>query len=171
MRNPTTLTITDDSGFLAIVNTDKFNSFVSEEWELSQLLNHFVDEMNKGHLIIWTTGLENKWTVNFTDKPTNKETFKEFTKTIEVTNGQLFLTNYEDLTMAAQFENEKIPSKQNANLYIKLDNGKYEITVRQLFDPAEYEYEDEEKVNFEIVIEPGIKREVQRVDKVFWQAQ
>jgi len=64
---------------------------------------------------------------------------------------------------------EKIPSKQNANLYIKLDNGKYEITVRQLFDPAAYE--DEEKVNFEIVIEPDIKKEVQRVDKVFWQAQ
>ena len=66
---------------------------------------------------------------------------------------------------------EEIPFKQNANLYIKLDNGKYEITVRQLFDPAEYEYKDEEKVNFEIVIEPDIKKEVQRVDKVFWQAQ
>jgi len=53
MLNPTSFTITEDSGFLAIVNADKFNSFVSEEWELSQLLNRFVDEMNNNHLIIW----------------------------------------------------------------------------------------------------------------------
>jgi hypothetical protein len=171
MLNPTAFTITDDSGFLAIVNADKFNSFVSEQWELLQLFQRFIQEMNKDHLIIWATGLENKWTVHFLDKPTNKKAFREFSKAIEVTDGQLFLTNYEDLTMAAQFVDEKIPSKQNQDLYIQLDNGKYEITVRQLFDPTNYEYEEEEKVNFEIVIQPDIKREVHRLDKVFWWRQ
>jgi len=171
MVNPTTFSITDDSGFLAIVNADKFNSFINEQWDLLQLLNRFVDEMNKEHLIIWATGLENKWTVDFTNKPTNKKAFREFSKPIEVTDGQLFLTNYEDLTMAAQFADEKIPSTQNANLYIQLDNGKYEIAVRQLFDPTNYEYEEEEIVNFEIVIQPDRKREGQRVDKVFWWTQ
>ena len=53
MINPITFKITDDSGFLAIVNADEFNSFVGEEWDLSQLVNRFVDEMNNNHLIIW----------------------------------------------------------------------------------------------------------------------
>jgi len=171
MLNPTSFTITEDSGFLAIVNADKFNSFVSEEWELSQLLNRFVDEMNNNHLIIWATGLENEWTVNFLDKPTNKKAFREFFKTIKVTNGQLFLTNYEDLTMAAQFEDEKIPAKQNADLFIQLDNWKYEVTVRQLFDPNDNEYGAEGEVNFEIIIQADIKKRANQIDKIFWWTQ
>ena len=168
MLNSQDFTITDNSGFLAILNADKYNSFVNGQWKYSQLLKHFVDEMNNNHLIIWATGLENEWTVNFSDKPTNKKAFREFSKTIEVTNERLFLTNYEDLTMAAQFEDEKIPAKQNADLYIQLDNGEYEITVRQLFDPKDYEYDAERKVNFEIIIQPGIQKASDEVDKIFW---
>lgn len=59
------LNITDDSGFIAIVNADKYFSFVDENWNLPQLLNHFVDQMNKQTLIIWTTGLQNTWTIIF----------------------------------------------------------------------------------------------------------
>ena len=113
MLKPTTLTITDDSGFLAIANADRYNSFVDGQWNLSQLLTHFVDEMNNANLIIWRTGSENKWTIEFLDNPSNKKAFREFAKTIEVTHGQLFLTSYEDLTMAAQFSEEKIPAKDN----------------------------------------------------------
>lgn len=67
-KNTIKLKITDDSGFIAIVNADKYNSFVDENWELPQLLNRFVDEMNKDALIIWATGSENKWIVEFSDK-------------------------------------------------------------------------------------------------------
>jgi len=117
------------------------------------------------------TGLENEWTVNFLDKPTNKKAFREFFKTIKVTNGQLFLTNYEDLTMAAQFEDEKIPAKQNADLFIQLDNWKYEVTVRQLFDPNDNEYGAEGEVNFEIIIQADIKKRANQIDKIFWWTQ
>ena len=169
MLIPTTLTLTDDSGFLAIVNADKYNSFVSEQWELPQLLNRFVDEMNNNTLIIWATGSENQCTINFLDTFSDKKSFREFSKTIEVTNGQLFLTNYEDLTMAAQFADEKIPTKHNSELSIQLDNGKYEFIVRQLFDPKDYKYEAEGNVNFEVAIQPDTKRQVQRIDKIFWK--
>ena len=91
----------------------------------------------------------------------------EFTKTITVTNGQLFLTNYEDLTMAAQFSDEKIPAKHNAELFIELDNGEYEITVRQLSDPENYEDENRDP-DFEIVIQKAINRKIQPVQGVFW---
>lgn len=167
MLVPATFRITDDSGFLAIVNADQYNSFVGKEWEFSQLLNHFIEEMNNDHLITWATGLENEWTVDFLNEFTNNRAFREFSKTITVTNGQLFLTNYEDLTMAAQFADEKIPASHNSNLFIELTNGEYELTVRQLFDPADYEY-DEANMSFEIIVQKAIIKNPHPVSRVFW---
>jgi len=170
MLNPTTLTITDDSGFLGIVNPDKYNSFVSEDWQLSQLFKRFVDEMNNDNLIFWSTGSENAWTVNFVNEPSETKSFREFSKTLEVTNGKIFLTNYEDLTMAAQYDDEKIPTKHNANLSISLDNGRHEFQIRQLFNPADDNYNPEGRVNFEIVVQKNTSAgKTQQVDKVFWQ--
>ena len=170
MQNSTTLTITDDSGFLGIVNADKYNSFVSEDWQLAQLLNRFVDEMNNDNLILWSTGSENVWTVNFVSRPSDIKSFREFYKTLEVTSGKIFLTNYEDLTMSAQYHDEKIPAKHNADLSIVLGNGRHEFQIRQLFDPEDDDYEPEGKVNFEIVVRPDSSKKFQRIDKVFWQA-
>lgn len=47
--------ITDDSGFLALVNSSTYNSFVKEDWELDSLFNHFVSQMNEGCFLIWQT--------------------------------------------------------------------------------------------------------------------
>ena len=170
MQSSITLTITDDSGFLGIVNADKYNSFVSEDWQLSQLFNRFVDEMNNDNLIIWSTGSENVWTVNFVSNPSDIKSFREFYKTLEVTNGKIFLTNYEDMTMAAQYHDEKIPSKHNADLSIGLGNGRHEFQIRQLFDPKDNNYEPEGKVHFEIVVQTVTSKKSQRIDKVFWQS-
>jgi hypothetical protein len=163
-----TLKITDDSGFIAIVNSDKYISFVDKDWELPQLLHHFVTEMNKDTLIIWSTGMENNWTVDILDKPSNKKSYRELNKSISVTEGQLFLTNYEDLTMAAQFDNERIPSKHNSELNIKLDNGKYNFTIRQMYDPYDNNYDPTQKTNFEIIISAVNNSSTQVAENVFW---
>ena len=168
MQNSKTLTITDDSGFLGIVNADKYDSFISENWELSQLFNRFVDEMNNDNLILWSTGSANVWTIRFVSKPSDIKSFREFYKTLEVTSGKIFLTNYEDLTMAAQYSDEKIPAKHNAALSIDLDNGRHEFQIRQLFDPEDSNYDSEGKVNFEVVVQDYLDKNVQQVDKVFW---
>src|SRR4030095_10823986 len=167
MSNLTTLSITDDSGFLAIVNADKYNSFVNEKWTLPQLFERFVEEMNRDNLIIWSTGCENTWTINFVDKASDKKSFREFSKTMAVTDGRIFLTNFEDLTMSAQHEDEKIPAKHNADLYIKLDNGIYVFKIRQLFDPTHYKHEAGD-VGFEIVVQSNLKTIEQKVEEVFW---
>jgi hypothetical protein len=164
-----TLTITDDSGFVAIVNADRYHSFVDGNWELSQLLNHFVHEMNNDNLIIWQTGAEGNWQVQFVDKQTTQKSFREFSTSIEVTDRQLFLTNYEDLTMAAQFEDEKVPAKQNAHCYIQLDNGKYKVTVRQLFSPNQYV--NDGNINFEVVIQADAIGNSQYISEVFWRSK
>jgi hypothetical protein len=169
MQNSTTLTITDDSGFLGIVNADKYNSFISGDWQLSQLLNHFVDEMNRDNLILWSTGSENTWTVHFVNNPSGTKSFREFYKTLEVTSGKIFLTNYEDLTMAAQYHDEKIPAKHNAKQSIDLGNGRHEFQIRQLFDPEDNNYDLEGKINFEIVVRTDSSKNFQPIDKVFWQ--
>ena len=167
-RKGINLSITDDSGFLAIANPEKYNAFVSENWELPELFGRFVEEMNRENLIIWATAMGGgEWTVAILDKATNKKAFREFDKSIVVTNGQLCLTNYEDLTMAAQYANEKIPAKHNSDLIIPLVSGRYIFTVRQMFDPEDYDYEAERKINFEIVIKPDNDL-MQKTENVFW---
>lgn len=168
MQNSTTFTITDDSGFLAIVNADKYNSFISEDWKLPQLFKHFVDEMNNDNLILWSTGSENTWTVTFVNKPSEIKSFKEFHKTLEVTSGKVFLTNYEELTMAAQYYDERIPATHNAALSIDLSNGKHNFLIRQLFNPNDNRHETEENVHFEIVVQPYSGKNFHHIDNVFW---
>ena len=168
MTLPTKLTISDDSGFLAIVNPGKYNSFVDENWELPQLFNRFIEEMNNDNLIIRATGLENNWTVNFVAAPSDESSFREFSKTIKVTNNKLCLANYEDLTMTAQFRGETLPIKNHANLFIALDNGNYEFTIRQLFDPNNEEYIAGNKTNFEVVVQSITRSESNKVEGIFW---
>lgn len=164
------LKVTDDSGFLAIVNSGTYNSFVDEDWELTQLMDHFIGEMNKNNIIFWATSSSNEWTVSFVDKPSKKKSFREFSSTIRVTNETLYLTNYEDLTMAAQFKDTKIPAEHNSDLILKLENGLYNLTIRQLFDPEDYDYEVDGKVNFEIIIHKTDK-ETEKIDTIYWRTE
>jgi hypothetical protein len=84
-----------------------------------------------------------------------------------VTDGQVFLTSYEDLTISAQFVDEKVPAKHNIDLNIKMDSGIYLFKIRQMFDPTNYEYEAG-GVGFEIVVQLNTEATRQQVDKVFW---
>jgi hypothetical protein len=161
--------ISDDSGFMAIVNADKYNSFVSENWTFDEIKERFIDEMNNNNLVLWGTGFGNIWSVFLGDKPSSKKSFREFSKSICITKGELYLTNYEDLTMTAQFKEEKIPQKHNSNLVIKLDNGIYHVLVRQLFDPNNYDFDNAGQPNFEIVIEPFEGQKFNNfVENIFW---
>jgi hypothetical protein len=166
------LTIYDEDGFIAIANPSTYKSFVSSDWEYDQLLSHFVNEMNKDSLIIWETEPGGgEWIINILQQPSGKKVFRQFQKVIEISSGELFLVNYTDLTMAAQFEDEKIPSEQNSELSIILQNGKYEITVMQMFDPlAKYETEEEFDLrdsSFEIIIKPA-ENINGKIEKVFF---
>jgi hypothetical protein len=159
--------INDDSGFLAIVNADRYKSFVNEDWERNELMDRFVAEMNQDNLIIWATGLENLWTIDVISIPFARRAFREFTKTIEVTAGRLYLTNYEDLTMAAQFADEKLPSKHQKDKYIELPNGRYSLTIRQLYDPTEIDPDAENVTHFEVIAGPAADSVSAPIQSVF----
>jgi hypothetical protein len=158
--------ITDDSGFLAVVNADRYRSFVHEDWGLYELMDHFVAEMNNDNLDMWATGLEGYWAVAFLSGPSSRPAFREFTKTIEVTAGRLHLTNYEDLTFAAQFPDEKLPPKHQEAQYFELPNGRYALTIRQMYDPADSSSSTSDEPHFELIASPGAASET--VENIFW---
>ena len=144
--------VTDDSGFLAIVNSSAYKSFVSEDWQLNELFKHFVFEMNEGHILIWSTSVEGEWNILVSTARSSNEAVKEFTGEINVTDGKLCLINYEDLTMAAQVPTEKIPQEHNSDKIVYVDNGNYIVTVREIFNDRYNEKGNDNITNYEIVL-------------------
>jgi hypothetical protein len=69
--------------------------------------------------------------------------------------------------MAAQFQDEKLPAQHNAGLAISLDNGSYLLTVRQMYNPDDFDYDGGEKTDFEIIIQPNDSSSIS-VDNVYW---
>jgi len=166
-----TFKITDDSGFMALVNVDTYDSFVKKDWTFDDLQERFIQEMTRGNLLIWSTGQEGCWNVSVTSDKKEPSPFRSITGVIQVTQGKLFLTNYEDLSMAAQFQDEKLPQKHNAHLELGIENGWYNVQINQLFDPDRYPEEDNVKVHFEIVIKKMPDEAVIRntFDRIPWQ--
>jgi hypothetical protein len=160
----------DEDGFLSIVNTARYKTFVDEDWTLEQLFEHFASEMNSQNMVIWQAESNGggEWTIEVLEQPSGKAEFRSFSKTMEVTNNELYLVNYTDLTMAAQFDDIALPAKENADWRIPLQNGAYQITVRQMFDPADYNNEHTDITAFEVVINASDNRAESKVREIFW---
>ncbi|MEL6835326.1 MAG: hypothetical protein AAFP77_20165 [Bacteroidota bacterium] len=144
------LKIPDDSGFLGIANFDKYRSFIAKDWDFEIIKTRIVEEINAHHLLFWATGLGNTWKVKIDTQASKAEAFREVRGVIEVTDEKLYLTNYESLTMAAQFEHVKLPEKHLSDLVVELENGKYMVKIRQLFNPDELDF-DSDDIHFEII--------------------
>ena len=130
-----TYTVTDDSGFLALIDPAAYAAFVSADWTLHRLIQHFKTEMRHEHLAIWGTGREDVWRVDVTFENPAPVDFREFSTTIRASGGHLLLTNYESLTMAAQFDDVRLPEPRQTNLLIPLQTGLYCCRVIQRFNP------------------------------------
>lgn len=145
------LEITDNSGFIGVVNNDKYSGFVDEDWELEDVLKQFTNQTNEGNCVIWSTGEPNLMNVYVLDEASKSKPYRETQSIIRVTNEKLWLVNYTDLTMVAQFKDSKIPSTENSDLEIPIANGVYKLTLRQMFNPKDYNWEAPPKPCFEIV--------------------
>lgn len=129
--------VTDDSGFLALVDPESYVRFVDEDWTLNQLVAHFKAEMSNQRLLIWGTGSEGFWRVEVSRARTTSNAFREIVGPITASSGDLLLTNYESLTMAAQFRDVPFPEEHDKDLIFSLPAGTYNCRVLQLFDPEE----------------------------------
>jgi hypothetical protein len=120
-------TVTDDSGFLGIIEPNKYLSFVDEDWELKQLFDHFRNQIKNKNILLWGTGCENTWRVQVRRYISEEVGFREFTSQINVESNVLYLINYESLTMGAQFSDVELPESHMKDLCINLDNGLYRV--------------------------------------------
>ena len=133
--------VPDDSGIIALVNPDKYESFVSEHWELDQLLNHFIEAMQKQSLLVWSSGCEGNWKVRVAFEDIGSTGYREAIGLIEVTSNSLYLTSYDNLTMAAQYEDEILITSKDADSRIEILNGLYQCKIIQFFNPNDADSE------------------------------
>ena len=131
------LKVTDDSGFLALVVPAAYKTFVARNWTLKQILAHFNAQMARRSLLIWGTGLEGFWKVRVIRKRANVRGFREVQGPLAVVGGSLLVTNYESLTMAAQFKDVTLPEEHEEDQVVPLPDGNYSCRIIQMFDPDE----------------------------------
>jgi len=148
--------ISDDASFLGLINTDLYESFISEDWEFEDIENRIIRECKNGHLLFWGTSVPNLWTVRICDQASDQKAFQSFQGKIKVSQSKLHLINYESITLAAHFEDEKLPNSDIEALYVPLENGIYNVNVRQLFDPEKDLIEDE-SLGFELVLQKSVE--------------
>ncbi|MDF2457475.1 MAG: hypothetical protein K0R51_3468 [Cytophagaceae bacterium] len=160
--------ISDYDGIISLVNAAVYQTFVDEDWELDQLKVHFMEQMNANAILVWQSNNigGGNWKVEFTSTESNKVAHSEFTAVIEVTNGELYLADYTDLTMAAQYQEYKIPAAQHGHQKTPIENGKYLVKVKRLFNPDEEL--DEDEIAFEIVLTKTNEINTDPITEVFW---
>jgi hypothetical protein len=145
--------VTDDSGFLALVVPAAYDTFVASDWTLDQILTHFKTQMGRRSLLIWETGLEGSWKVDMRLKKSKVKGFREASGPVQVVGGSLLLTNYESLTMAAQFKDVTLPEKHQEDLLVSLPDGDYTCRIIQMFDPERQESAGDDSPDFVIEIQ------------------
>lgn len=145
-------TVTDDSGFLALIAPDAYQSFVCLDWEFNQLIERFKQQMKDHHLLIWGTGREDIWKVSVQlDSDLEPDGNRHVTGSIHASAGQLCVTNYEALTMAASYEHIRLPKLPSHGKVFSVPEGMLNCTICQIRDP-ELEKSESEDVDFLILL-------------------
>lgn len=142
------LEVTDDSGFLALVVPASYETFVASNWTFEQIMAHFKAQMGRGSLLIWGTGMEGFWHVDVVQQHTKTKGFREVMGPLQVVGASLLLTNYESLTMAAQFPDVALPEEHQRDLLVSIPDGNYSCRIIQMFDPDEHHSADNGKPDF-----------------------
>jgi hypothetical protein len=131
--------ITDDTGFLGIIDPAGYQGLVAKNRTYERLLDHFKTQMQANHLLIWETGLEGNWRVRVdTASAKISDGFRSISGPIFASGAELLLVNYETLTMAAQFEDKSLPEQEMTYCKFAVEPGLYECRITQMFDPANF---------------------------------
>ena len=134
-----------DTNFIGVVNAEKYKSFVHENWELEILLQHFSNEMEKGDILVFQMtdeGIEHSWKVEVQigTEEIVQNCYRKAVGYIKVTENKLYLVDYDCITMAAQFESDKVPDENCSNYKINIGNGVYMVEVVQFYNVDKDEY-------------------------------
>lgn len=149
-----TISITDDSGLLSLVDVSCYSPFVSEEWTYEEILRHFERQMVIKSMLVWECG-DGGGTYSIVVRRgiTSEAGVREVLGSIVASADALHVVSYDALTMAAQFQDEKLPSRHEASAVISVAPGPYRVRVVQKFDPSRIA--NTKSPDFLIELEPG----------------
>jgi hypothetical protein len=152
------LEVTDDSGFLALVIPAAYETFVASDWKFDQIMAHFQAQMARRSLLIWGTGSEGLWRVDVTLKKAEVKGFREVTGPLRIVGGSLLVTNYESLTMAAQFKDVTLPERNQEDLLVSLPDGDYTCRIIQIYDPEQEESASANNADFVVEVHKATRK-------------
>lgn len=158
--------VTDESGFLALIVPATYETFVSEDWTLDQIMAHFKTQMMRRSLVIWGTGIDGCWKVDVRQTTTNVKGFRAFCGSLQVNGGKLLVTNYESLTMAAQFDDVTLPEKHQENLLVAVPDGDYTCRIIQMFNPEQEDSAADDEPDF--IIELLMAKKTFPLENIPW---
>jgi len=127
----------DEDGFFCLVAPDAYQGFVDEDWELEQLMTHFVGQMREGSLFVAYPGPDDAdEAVTVAEDPPGAPVLREAVSAVNVGAGGLWLTDYTQLTMAAQFDDEA-PTAAGA-IRLPVHEGSQLVTLSQVAGSPRY---------------------------------
>lgn len=156
---------------VALIDAAAYPSFVDPDWTLLQIRNHFVAQMNQKTMLAWGTGASGNWRISVTTRSEVAPGYREFTGRITATGARLHLMSYDELTMAAQFEDVILPQKGTADWSVSVEPGEYKCRVVQLYDPAQAQAKtvfNQESPHFRIELTKAERGRSSKIKKVPW---
>jgi len=145
--------LSDDSGILGLLDCSSYSPFLGEDWEYEQLLKHFTSQAGSKSIVVWDAGDGgNDYRVDIRLEATGTTGYREALSQVAVTSGRLYLASYTAITMAAQFADELLPAKTEAECCITLANGEYAVRVIQMYNPNLYDELPDDNPHFVIEV-------------------
>ena len=92
-------------------------------------------------MVAWGAGESGNWRIAVV-RERGPGGFREFAAPIRATGRLLHLVGYDELTMAAQFADVRLPEPHGGVWPVAVQPGWYECRVVQLYDPAQSDSEE-----------------------------
>ena len=121
----------DEDGFVALVCPDTYLGYIDEDWTPEQLTEHCLGQMNAQALFIAHPGPQLACEpLRIANNPSPLAASWEASNVLHVGKSGLWITDYVQLTMAAQFNNERPVAGYHTCLPVQA--GMYRVTLRQV---------------------------------------
>ena len=129
-------TVFDDNGVLSLADCNAYDSFVSEDWTYESIVSHFNAQMAQRSILVWEGGDGGgPYSILVRLGWSEEIGVREAVGPITVTADHFNIVSYDALTMAAQFDDEILPSKTETNWVVPINAGTYLARIVQTFDP------------------------------------
>ncbi len=140
------ITSVDEDGFVCLVAAGPYDGFVGADWDLDELLTRFAEQMSRGALFIAYVGPDAAGgELRIVTEASSDRATREAAGVIDTGDG-LWLTDYTQLTMAAQFNDER-PEPDDPDSRLPVPAGRYRILLR--------EFASNDDRAFELVVSPA----------------